>query len=268
MGTARPALTGLRLVDHANCALRQLGTEPSRAHSDSPSRDSEQNPGRFRASPDGLRALRPIASKRATPLRSQCAPEDAVGCGDRAQAGKVLVVHALGVAPRRPGRGASRMSDEVILTARQLGGRAVRLDVRVEKVPARRVCVGCGFTDLGCYELHTRARISPISICSKYFLESRRGSPASRIPHPASRGAVVSSWWGRMRIKASIFEAGSRLGRILRDSRSPRRGRWSLHRYCLGEGIEARGSLDERGRRGPDPQNQAVRRGCGRSHTN
>ena len=50
LDTARPALTGLRLADHANCALRQLGTEPSRAHSDSPSRDSEQNPGRFRTS--------------------------------------------------------------------------------------------------------------------------------------------------------------------------------------------------------------------------
>ena len=50
LDTARPALTGLTLADHANCALRQLGTEPSRAHSDSPSRDSEQTPGRFRTS--------------------------------------------------------------------------------------------------------------------------------------------------------------------------------------------------------------------------
>ena len=50
LDTARPALTGLTLADHANCALRQLGTEPSRAHSDSPSRDSEQTQGRFRTS--------------------------------------------------------------------------------------------------------------------------------------------------------------------------------------------------------------------------
>lgn len=50
LDTARPALTGLTLADHANCALRKLGTEPSRAHSDSPSRDSEQTPGRFRTS--------------------------------------------------------------------------------------------------------------------------------------------------------------------------------------------------------------------------
>ena len=50
LDTARPALTGLTLADHANCTLRQLGTEPSRAHSDSPSRDSEQTPGRFRTS--------------------------------------------------------------------------------------------------------------------------------------------------------------------------------------------------------------------------
>lgn len=45
-----PLASGLTLADHANCALRQLGTEPSRAHSDSPSRDSEQTPGRFRTS--------------------------------------------------------------------------------------------------------------------------------------------------------------------------------------------------------------------------
>ncbi|HJB09996.1 MAG TPA: GNAT family N-acetyltransferase [Candidatus Brachybacterium merdavium] len=68
---------------------------------------------------------------------------------------EVLVVHALGVAPDRLGRGVARfLVEAAIQLAREKGCRTVRLDAYVENVPARSLYTRCGFTDLGCHTVH------------------------------------------------------------------------------------------------------------------
>src|SRR5690625_2379194 len=135
---------------------------------------------------------------------------------------EVLVVHALGVAPDRLGRGVARFLVEAALQlAREKGCRTVRLDAYVENVPARSLYTRCGFTDLGCHTVHYEGTdLSQFHLYGYVLWCGRRPGPllstplgragvgaASRtgIPHPVTEppGAVPCEGRGDCREPAA-----------------------------------------------------------------
>lgn len=72
---------------------------------------------------------------------------DTVQWGIEAEKSEVAVIHALGVSPRRQGRGiAKRMLAFAAETGKRKGVKAIRLDVLAENLPAQKLYAAAGFT--------------------------------------------------------------------------------------------------------------------------
>lgn len=80
-------------------------------------------------------------------INHQCTPGyETIAWGVRAEAAEVSVIHALGTAPARQGKGLAReMVREAISLARERGQKAIRLDVLSGNVPAQKLYTGAGF---------------------------------------------------------------------------------------------------------------------------